>query len=218
VSHCIMKNTSIRVSIVEDNHGLRESMAMLIDQAPGFELCKTYDTAEVAMRGIPSKNPDVVLMDINLPGASGIRCTEYLRRKCPQVKVIVQTVYDDPDTIFQALKAGANGYLLKKSTSAQFLEAITDVMNDGAPMSSSIARKVVQSFHKDEDNDPLSALSSREEEILGYLAKGLRNKEIATSLFISPETVRRHVHSIYTKLHVRSRTEAAIKYLGNNPG
>lgn len=213
-----MDNNTISVSIVEDNNGLRESMAMLIENSPGFSLCKTYDTAEAAMRGIPSKKPDVVLMDINLPGASGIRCTGYLRSKCPEVKVIVQTIYDDPDTIFQALKAGASGYLLKKSIGTHFLEAIKEVMEDGAPMSSSIARKVVQSFHKDEINDPLSALSNREEEILGYLAKGLRNKEIAAKLFISPETVRRHVHSIYTKLHVRSRTEAAIKYLEINPG
>lgn len=213
-SNSIMK--TISVSIVEDNDGLREGLEILIKSTPGLELKKVYSNAESAMRRIPDNPPDIILMDINLPEASGIKCTEFIRRTCPNVQVLIQTVYEDSELVFQALKAGANGYLLKRATHAQLIEAIHETIAGGAPMSSSIARKVVQSFHKTPDNtNPASQLTPREDEILSMLAKGFRNKEIAEKLFISPETVRRHVHSIYSKLHVRSRTEAVVKFLEN---
>lgn len=207
---------NIRISIVEDNAGLRESLSLLIGHATGLELVRAYATAELAMEDIPRNVPDLVLMDINLPGASGIACTAHLRQILPQIQVIIQTVYEDSDMVFQALKAGANGYMLKRAETSELLEAIHDTVNGGAPMSSSIARKVVQSFHqtRDSNQSEIAGLSAREEEVLKLLARGFRNKEIAEKLFISPETVRRHVHTIYSKLHVRSRTEATIRYLG----
>jgi DNA-binding NarL/FixJ family response regulator len=207
---------NIRISIVEDNAGLRESLSMLIRQSEGFELVQVYQDAESAMAGIPLNPPDVILMDINLPGANGIVCTAHIRTKMPQVQVIIQTVYEDSDMVFQALKAGANGYMLKRAEASELLAAIRDAINGGAPMSSSIARKVVQSFHHtpQAETQEMASLSVREEEVLKLLARGFRNKEIADKLFISPETVRRHVHTIYSKLHVRSRTEATIRYLG----
>jgi DNA-binding NarL/FixJ family response regulator len=210
-----MKN--IRISIVEDNAGLRESLSMLIRHAEGFELVQVYEDAESAMKDIPLNAPDVILMDINLPGANGITCTAHIRTRMPEVQVIIQTVYEDSDMVFQALKAGANGYMLKRAEAGELLAAIRDTINGGAPMSSSIARKVVQSFHQAAAADTLpdmASLSAREEEVLKLLASGFRNKEIAAKLFISPETVRRHVHTIYSKLHVRSRTEATLRYLG----
>jgi DNA-binding NarL/FixJ family response regulator len=205
-----------RISIVEDNPGIRESLSMLIESTQAFELLKSYPNAELAMDDILKNTPDIILMDINLPNRSGIDCTVFIKEHCPNVQILIQTVYEDADLVFNALRAGATGYMLKRSSPTELLEAIHDCMNGGAPMSSAIARKVVQSFHAPIlKPDPTAELSPREEEVLQLLAKGFRNKEIADQLFISVETVRRHVHVIYSKLHVRSRTEAVLKYLGS---
>lgn len=207
---------STRISIVEDNPGIRESLSMLIEATEGFELVKAYPNAEVCMEHITANIPDIVLMDINLPNRSGIDCTVFIKEHCPKVQILIQTVYEDADLVFNALRAGANGYMLKRSSPSELIEAIHDCINGGAPMSSAIARKVVQSFHTPISKPyPTAELSKREEEVLQFLSKGYRNKEIAESLFISVETVRRHVHVIYSKLHVRSRTEAVLKYLGS---
>ncbi|TNE72950.1 response regulator transcription factor [bacterium] len=209
--------STIKISIVEDNPGIRESLSLLIDSTDGFELCKAYPNAEAAMDDILVNTPNIVLMDINLPNRSGIDCTVFIKEHRPTIQVLIQTVYEDADLVFNALRAGATGYMLKRSSPSELIEAIHDCMNGGAPMSSAIARKVVQSFHTPLSKpDPLAELSSREEEVLQQLSKGFRNKEIAENLFISVETVRRHVHTIYTKLHVRSRTEAVLKYLGSS--
>lgn len=206
-----------RISIVEDNPGIRESLYMLIDATEGFELLKAYPNAEVCMDDILTNTPDIVLMDINLPNRSGIDCTVFIKEHCPSVQILIQTVYEDADLVFNALRAGANGYMLKRSSPKELVEAIQDCINGGAPMSSAIARKVVQSFHTPMKKPyPTAELSKREEEVLQLLAKGFRNKEIADTLFISVETVRRHVHVIYSKLHVRSRTEAVLKYLDSD--
>lgn len=207
----------IKVAIVEDDRGIREGLAEMIRNASGFEICGIFDDAESAARFIPKQKPDVVLMDINLPRSSGIECTRILKSEFPSVQIIIQTVYDDVDRIFDALKAGASGYLVKHASSETLLEAIRDVMRGGAPMSSAIARKVVQSFHEPADTkaDSLSQLSKRKVEVLQMLAKGYKNQEIAAKLFISIETVRQHLHSIYSKLHVRTRTEAVIKYMSS---
>lgn len=166
------------------------------------------------MRVIPKLLPDVVLMDIHLPNMSGVECTARLRQLAPSLQILMLTVYEDSETIFKALKAGASGYLLKRTAPAQILEAIADVHRGGAPMTSEIARKVVQSFRAPEPSPPgTEPLTRREEEILELLARGYASKEIAEALSISFDTVRTHLRHIYEKLHVRSRTEAVIKYL-----
>ena len=202
----------INVAIVEDEDEVREGLAVLINGSEGFRCILTYPSAEKALPDILTNKPDVVLMDINLPGMSGIECTRKLKARQPDLPIMVLTVYDDDEKIFESLKAGASGYLLKKTPPAKLLEAILELHNGGSPMSSRIARKVVQAFQamgpssKDTEN-----LSKREHEILSYLAKGYRYKEIAETLFISIETVRTHLRNIYEKLHVRSRSEAVLK-------
>jgi len=210
-----MKTAAIlNVSIVDDDDRFRRSLARLIESTEGFRCLGNYPTAEDAFKMIPKTASDVVVMDINLPGMSGVECVARLKIENPGIQFIMLTVYEDSDLIFQALQAGANGYLLKRSSPDKILEAIVDVSRGGAPMSSHIARKVVQSFQnkgpalKDQAN-----LTKREEEILGYVVKGFVNKEIADALSISVETIRTHLKSIYEKLHVRSRTEAALKYV-----
>ena len=217
---CTFKNQesevvlSITLSIVEDVGDIRESLAILINGSPGFECIDTYSNAADALKGLPVRKPDVVLMDINLPGMNGIECVRMLNDLDPGIQIIMVTMYEDSAQVFQALEAGASGYILKRTPPGKLLEAIQEVHDGGSPMSMQIARKVVQSFHhagpllSDESN-----LTRREEEILSYLAKGLRYKEIADVLFISVETVRSHLRKVYEKLHVRSRTEAVLKYL-----
>lgn len=212
-----MHTKVIRVSIVEDNSGIRESLSILIESTPGFQFIKAYPNAEAAMNDLGEHTPDIVLMDINLPNRSGVDCTVFIKEHYPKVNILILTVYEDADMVFNALRAGATGYMLKRTSSDELIDAIHDCMNGGAPMSSAIARKVVQSFHaKLSKPDPMAELTSREEEVLQLLSKGYRNKEIAELLCISVETVRRHVHIIYGKLHVRSRTEAVLKYLGSS--
>jgi DNA-binding NarL/FixJ family response regulator len=204
---------NIRVAIVEDDKRIREGLTTLINGSPGFECKNIFETAEEAIKNI-SREVDVYLMDINLPGISGIECVKIIREKKPNVQIVMQTVYENDEEIYQSLLAGANGYLLKTTPPVKLLEAIMDVYNGGSPMSSQIARKVVNAFSKmEKPSESDYEFSQREGEILSLLAKGFRYKEIAEKLFISVETVRKHIHNIYKKLHVRSKTEAVLKYL-----
>jgi DNA-binding NarL/FixJ family response regulator len=208
-----------KVAIVEDNATFRQYLAQLIDRTPEHRCVCACPTAEAALVEIPRHHPDVVLMDIHLPGESGIACTARLREKAPAVQVIMLTVYKDIKMIFQALKAGACGYVLKRSDENEVLHAIAEVRAGGAPMTSEIARMVVRSFLEQPANiSATDQLSAREMEILALVAEGLSNKEIGARLHISFGTVRTHLMHIYEKLHVRCRTEAAAKYLRSNPG
>lgn len=208
-----------RVAIVEDSDTLRQCLAKMVGRAPGHECVCCCATAEEALLKIPATHPDVVLMDIHLPGESGIACTARLREKMPAVQIIILTVYNDIKIVFQALKAGACGYVLKRADEKEILEAIAEVRAGGAPMTSEIARMVVRSFMRSPSPSPAEKeeLSSREMEILASLAEGLSNKEIGARLGITPGTVRAHLMRIYDKLHVRCRTEAAVEYLRSSP-
>jgi DNA-binding NarL/FixJ family response regulator len=202
------------VAIVEDNAVMRETFRKWIDAAPGFRCVFACATAEEALAEIPRLRPDVVLMDIHLPGASGIACTAQLKEKLPDVQVIIVTVYRNHELIFQALQAGACGYLLKRSGPEELLKAIAEVQTGGAPMTSEIARMLVEAFQKKPSSSVSSdGLTQRESEILGLLAEGLSNKEIADRVNISYDTVRAHLRHIYEKLHVGGRTAAVRKYL-----
>jgi len=204
----------IKVSIVEDSDRVRESLATLIDGARGFRCVGAHRSAETALKLIPTEQPDVVLMDIHLPRMSGIECVRKLKTAEPESLVLMLTAYEDDDLIFQALKAGANGYLVKQTPPSEILTAIQEVHEGGAPMSSNIARKVIQSFYQAGPGESSTeTLSPREREILNLVSKGYTNKEIADMLSIAFQTVHTHVRNIYTKLHVRSRTEAVAKYL-----
>jgi DNA-binding NarL/FixJ family response regulator len=206
---------SVTLSIVEDKAEFSESLAKMLNQAEGFRCLHTYASAEDALAGIPGNPPDVVLMDINLPGMSGVECVRRLHTLVPKTRVLMLTVYENTENIYSALKAGATGYLLKRTSPAKLLEAIQDVVDGGAPMSSAIARKVVQSFQEMKAVDEkVESLSAREQEVLDMLAKGYLYKEISDKLQISLGTVRTYVRRIYEKLHVQSRTQAVIKYLG----
>ena len=208
------------VAIVEDNNIMRKTLMELIDSAPGYRCVCACTTSKEAQVQIPKHSPDVVLMDIHLPDESGIACTARLTEKMPALQVIMVTVYKDIELIFQALKAGACGYILKRFSPDEILQAIAEVRAGGAPMTSEIARMVVRSFRA-----PLSGagekegLSTRETEILALLAEGLSNKGIAEKLSISTGTVRTHLMHIFKKLHVRCRTEAAAKFFrAKQPG
>jgi len=207
-----------KVAIVEDNATLRQYLVELIDGTPGHRcVCACY-SAEEALKEIPLHKPDVVLMDIHLPSESGIACTARLREKMPNLQVIMLTVYKDIKMIFQALKAGACGYVLKRSDEKEILAAIAEVRAGGAPMTSEIARMVVRSFlESPAQPSETEQLSAREKEILALLAEGLSNKEIGTQLGISSTTVRTHLMHVYEKLHVCCRTEAAAKYFRSKP-
>ncbi|MFO1488200.1 MAG: response regulator transcription factor [Verrucomicrobiota bacterium] len=209
-----------KVAIVEDNATLRKYLAEMIGNTPGHRCICACASAEEAVVEIPAYKPNVVLMDIHLPGESGIACTARLREKMPDLQVIMLTVYKDIKMIFQALKAGACGYVLKRSAEQEILDAIAEVRAGGAPMTSEIARMVVRSFTEaptPPDANDTDQLSPREMEILALVAEGCPNKEIASRLFISNATVRTHLMHIYEKLHVRCRTEAAAKYLRSKP-
>lgn len=202
------------VAIVEDNPNIRRSLQEWVNAAPGYRCVCVCGDAETALKEVPRIKPEVVLMDIQLPGESGIACTARLKILMPALQVVVVTVYRDRDLIFQALKAGACGYLLKRSTPEELLWAISEVRSGGAPMTGEIARMVVETFQKPAAG-PLVELSPRETEILALVAKGLTNKEIGPKLDISYDTVRAHLRRIYEKLHVRCRAEAVTKYLRN---
>jgi len=205
---------TIRIAVVEDDKTVREGLQMLLNGSPGYSCIAAFGSGEEALKGIPEILPDVVLMDINLPGINGIECILKLKVQDLPVLFIMLTVFEDADAIFRSLSAGACGYLLKNTPPAKLLEAIRDVYRGGSPMSGEIARKVVQSFQPPADRPNISTnLTKREEEILGLLSQGYFYKEIATSLSISVETVRTHIRNIYEKLQVRTRTEAILKYL-----
>jgi DNA-binding NarL/FixJ family response regulator len=205
---------SVGVVIVEDDRAVRENLAALLLTDERLRLLGAFVSAEEALREIPGLAPDLVVMDINLPRMNGIECVARLKLQLPRLFVLMLTVYEDDDSIFRALKAGANGYLVKRDASEKLLEALQEVQHGGAPMSAHIARQVVQFFHRSElPANESERPSPREREILDLLVKGLVLKEVADQLGIGLETVRTHVNHIYQKLHVRSRTEAVVKYL-----
>lgn len=214
----------IRISIVEDNEGLRSSVRLLLEASEGFACLADYPNGRTALADIPVHPPDLVLMDINLPDVSGIECVRQLKAKLPQLRIVMFTVYDDSEQLFQSLTAGADGYLLKRTPRAKLLDSIREVFEGGAPMSRQMARMVVGYFHKMNQaalDHPAAApapavqhLTPREQDILANLAKGYTYKEIANALSISNDTVRNHMRSIYEKLHVHTRTEAILRYLG----
>ena len=205
----------IRVAIVEDNEEIRVSLERVIGRAAGLECAGSWPSGELAMQNLPPLRPDVVIMDIGLPDISGIECTARLKALLPETQVLIFTVYGDNEKVFQALEAGASGYLLKRSTPAEIRQAILDVQQGGAPMSGEIARKVVQSFRRTQVPAASTEqhLTPREEAVLNLLAQGYVTKEIADKLAISFDTVRFHLKHIYAKLHVRSRAEAILKRL-----
>jgi DNA-binding NarL/FixJ family response regulator len=206
------------VAVVEDSTTLRLFLADLLNATRGHRCVCACGSAEEALVQIPKHRPDVVLMDIHLPGESGVVCTARLREQLPQTQVIILTVYKDIKMIFEALKAGACGYLLKRSSEAEILEAIAEVRAGGAPMTGEIARLLVRSFREPaRPAAEATTLSARETEILAQIAEGLSNKEIAARLCIGVSTVRTHLLHIYDKLHVRSRTEAAAKFFRSRP-
>jgi DNA-binding NarL/FixJ family response regulator len=204
----------ITIAVVEDDAQVRRSLAGILKRGPGVVCVGEYGNAEEALREIPRLQPKVVLMDINLPGMDGVHCVRRLSELSPKTQVLMLTVYDNTDTIFNSLAAGASGYLLKPISAAQLLAAVQDVYAGGAPMTSDIARKVVQTFKQ-----PAPAigetenLSPREQEVLDFLAKGYLYKEIAEQLSISYGTVHTYIERIFKKLHVRSRAQAVAKYL-----
>jgi DNA-binding NarL/FixJ family response regulator len=205
---------SIAVSIVEDQAPLRKTLARVLARAEGFDCVSQYESAEAALEGLPRDKPGVVLMDINLPGMNGVECVRQLKSLLPEVLVIMLTVYEDTENIFNALAAGATGYLLKRTPRSELLEAIREVVRGGSPMTAHIARKVVQSFQKAApEASPTDNLSQREQEVLDLLSQGFLYKEIADRLGISYETVHTYIRRIYEKLQVRTRTEAVAVFL-----
>ena len=202
------------LAIVEDDAGLRDSLTRLIAGAEGWKVTGVYATAEAALPAILRQPPNLVLMDINLPGMSGIECVQRLKEKQPELLVLMVTVYDNSDQVFAALAAGACGYLLKRDIPVKLVDSLSDALQGGSPMSSHIARQVVKFFHhQGQARKETDDLTTREKQILELLAQGSLYKEIAAELGIGTETVNTHIRNIYAKLHVRSRTEAVIKFL-----
>jgi len=203
---------NIRVAIVEDDQVVRENLSLLINATAGFSCVASCVSGEEALERLGKAAPEVVLMDIHLPGQSGITCVGRLRALLPQVQVIMLTIEEDSEQVFESLKAGATGYLVKHVSPNEILEAVAEVHRGGAPMSSQIARKVVTTFRDEPTFDkPVVQLSPREAEVLRFLAKGLRSKEIAKALEVSVGTINTYVRHIYEKLHVRSRAEAVAR-------
>ena len=210
-----------RVSIVEDDVGVRAGLTRLFNETRKFQCISSYDSAESALARLPQEKPDVILMDINLPGRNGIECVRELKDRDPSVLVVMLTVYEDTEQVFQALQAGATGYLLKRTPPKQLLEAVTEVLEGGAPITSHIARKVVEAFHAAtpvKERGEIIELSAREKEVLEWLAKGFLIKEIADKLRVGFGTVRTYVRRVYEKLHVQSRSQAIAKYFQAGEG
>ena len=204
----------ISVSIVEDNDKLRGTLTRVLNRADGFHCVSQYPNAEDALKDLPRVRPDVVLMDINLPSMNGVECVRQLKQLIPQTQVLMLTVYEDTENIFNALAAGAGGYLLKRTTSKELLEAIQEMHRGGSPMTMHIARKVVQSFQRTAaSTQSTENLSPREQEVLDLLSHGFLYKEIAGKMGIGYETVHTYIRRIYEKLQVRTRTEAVAKFL-----
>jgi DNA-binding NarL/FixJ family response regulator len=208
---------SISLVIVEDLTEVREGLHQFLSLNADFKVLDTFKTAEEALYDIPKLKPDIVIMDINLPGMNGIECIRQVKDKSPGTQYMMFTVYENDEKVFEALKSGASGYLLKNTGLVQLIEALKELHNGGSPMSANIARKLVTVFReKETGGQPLEVLSRRENEILQLLAKGLLYKEIAEQLLISNNTVKQHIHKIYEKLHVQNRTEAINKAFGKS--
>ncbi|MFH1121949.1 MAG: response regulator transcription factor [Bacteroidota bacterium] len=202
----------IKVVIVEDDKEMREGLELIVQSLPSLECIASCSSGEAALETIPGAIPDIVLMDIHLPGISGIECIRQLKPQLPLIQFMMCTVYEDTDNVFDSLCAGAAGYLLKNSPPSKITDSIVDLYQGGSPMSPTIARKVIRKFQPPAgSNTEMESLTPREKELLDLLSKGYRYKEIADKLFISFETVRTHIHNIYEKLHVQSRTEALNK-------
>ena len=205
---------AIKVSIIEDDAWIRENLSVRIGQTQGFVCSGAYRTGEEAIVQVPAHAPDVILMDINLPKMNGIECVRKLKALIPSAQILMLTVYEDSEKIFNSLLAGASGYLLKRTPQAEILEAIADVHRGNSPMTGHIARKVVQYFNQRGSTDTeVDKLSNREREVLEYLARGSSYKEIAGALTVSIDTIRAHIKGIYGKLHVHSRGEAVARFL-----
>ncbi len=209
------KQKPITLAIVDDDADMRRTLEAILQRQPAMRCVGTFGSAEEALRSIPTLCPQLILMDINLPGMSGVECVRHLTQHMPGLQIVMLTVYDDDDDVFNSLAAGASGYLLKPVRAAALVEAIEEVHAGGAPMSTKIARRVVQAFKKPAPSpSDVPDLTAREREVLDLLAKGFQSKEIATQLTMSYWTVETHVAHIYQKLHVRSRAQAVAKYLG----
>ncbi len=207
----------INICIVEDNADMREGVAQVLNQAHGLRCINTYASAEAAVHDLPRQKPDVALVDINLPGMNGIECVAKLKAQLPQLQILMLTRYEQSDMIFDSIRAGASGYLLKRTPAADLIQAVEQVHAGGAPMTMQIARKVITYFqHIQKSTAEVDKLTAREKEVLALLAKGRAYKQIAADLGISVNTLRVHLRAIYDKLHVHSRTEATVKYLGRD--
>jgi len=206
----------IRVSIVEDLAEVREGLVELIQSDEELLMISSFKDAEAAIQKLPALQADIVIMDINLPGMSGIDCIKNIKEKCPATQFMMFTVYENDEKVLQALRAGATGYLLKRTEPKRILESIKELNQGGSPMSSNIARKLLNIFVHEKVTTKKEILSDRENEVLQLLADGLLYKEIAERLYISHGTVRQHIHNIYEKLHVHNRTEAVNKYFERN--
>lgn len=210
-----MKTSKTTVAVVEDSHNTRNALKTIIDLEPDLECVAICSTGEEALKILPKLFPEIVMMDIQLPGISGIDCVSRLREQLPDVLIVMVTVYEDPVRIFGALRAGASGYLLKRSTPEEMISAVREVRRGGGAMSGGVAMKVMQFFSEQtKQNAELDSLTRRETEVLDHLSRGMGNKEIADLLGVSVAGVRWHLRSIYTKLHVHNRTEAAMKFRG----
>ena len=208
------ESARIQVAIVEDDEEIRADLSHRISGSPAFELLAGYADAESALADLPRHTPDVVLMDINLPGMDGVECVRRLKPKMPKAQFVMLTVYEDNNRLFKSLMAGASGYLLKRMSPARLLTAIREAHEGGSPMTPQIARRVVQHFQQiPEPPSELQKLTPRETDVLKQLAKGFRYKEIVDNLGISPGTLHSYIRSVYEKLHVHSRTEAVVKFL-----
>jgi len=204
--------TPVTISIVEDLDEVREALERLINQSENFSLVSGFSNAEQAEKKIPLEPPDIVIMDINLPGMSGIECISRIKEKCDGTQFMMFTIYEDDEKVFEALRAGAHGYLLKKTPKEKLLEALEELHNGGSPMSTNIARKVIEAFEKKKQPPAeINTLTNKEKQILELLAKGFLYKEIADQLHSTRNTIKQHIHHIYEKLHVQNRTEAINK-------
>jgi DNA-binding NarL/FixJ family response regulator len=205
----------IKICIVEDNADMRESVAQALNESPGVRCTGAYATAEAAVQDLPYQKPDVALVDINLPGMNGIECVAKLKAQLPRLQVLMLTRYEQSDMIFESIRAGASGYLLKRTPAAELIQAVEQIHAGGAPMTPQIARKFIVHFQQiQKPSSEMEKLTAREQEVLALLAKGYLYKQIAGQLGISINTLRAYLRAIYEKLHVHSRTEAAVKFIG----